>query len=116
ANADIDTDGQGIHPTASFMQLGFLDVNMTLQKFELHGHMARNLVHSGSGTIFFANIPSATPADPTITGAISSEVDISVDDNAGFGANFLTGAHNYEVNFSGVPLGPTVSSIPGSGD
>jgi hypothetical protein len=124
ATADIDTNAQGIHPISAAQQLGFLDVNLQLQSFTLDGNIKLDLEGPGnSSTVNFADLDSMTTSDPQISGSIDADVDITVDDNAGFGANFNVGPHNYEVRFVAAPtpgaapvLGTAVSSIAGSGD
>src|SRR2546423_2484419 len=118
ANANIDTATQEIIPTASNQQLGFLDVDLTLNSFILDGHLKIDLQDgsSSSNTVSFAGLDTLAHTAAATSGSISSEVDISVDNVASFASGFASAPDAYQINFIGAPLGAAVSSIPGSGD
>ncbi|HEV8379144.1 MAG TPA: hypothetical protein VGP99_09870, partial [Tepidisphaeraceae bacterium] len=119
ATAKIDTSGEPQHK-ATAMQLGFLDVDLTVDKFKLNGRIELSL--NNNGTIPFASIGGITtttlPSDPN-DNTIEADVSISVDNVSGttFSSGFHAPPNDFKAQFTGnVALGAQVSSIPGSSD
>jgi Ca2+-binding RTX toxin-like protein len=129
ANANINTltqDGGPIHPVASNMQLGFLDVDLTLDHYKLDGHITQTLTNNASSSaLSYGDLVSNSILHTSaISGTMDAKVTIAVDNIGHFADNFNAGPHNYFVSFQGPPdvpanqsvLGAEVSSIPGSSD
>src|SRR5207253_1357257 len=114
ATAKIDTTGDGGH-SASQMALGFLDVNMSVQKFLLDGKIDLSL--NGGATIPFSSFGSISTT-ATSSGTIDADVIVSVDNVSGttFSDGFHSPPKEFKVEFHGTPLGPQVSAIANSGD
>ncbi|HEV8604724.1 MAG TPA: calcium-binding protein [Tepidisphaeraceae bacterium] len=117
AFAKIDTSGDGGH-VASAMQLGFLDVNLSVDKYKLDGKI--NLSLNGGGTIPFASIGSITTTTSLpASNSIDADVTITVDNVSGtsFSNGFHAPPNSFKAQFFGdVALGAQVSSIGGSSD